>query len=151
MDVEQYKAEDKPFKTYAYDSRYRSFRFGPVMNEVGRLLRLQRDVAIKIPLYGYFVTNPEYWINELYLEDEIVCKSLLEFFEVLISDTYGDFVENHNLILEANKLNYTDILYDILKENGEKMHINDIYDCFKALYPDCKYDHPKYLLKTKLY
>lgn len=145
MDVEQYKAEDKPFKTYAYDSRYRSFRFGPVMNEVGRLLRLQRDVAIKIPLYGYFVTNPEYWINEMYLEDETVCKPLLEFFEVLISDTYGDLVENHNLVLDANKLNYTDILYDILKENGEKMHINDIYERFKALYPDCKYDHPKYL------
>ena len=145
LDVEQYQAEKKTFKTYAYDSRYRPFRFGPVMNEVGRLLRLQREAGIKIPLYGYFVTNSDYWINDMYVEDESVCKPLLQFLEVLISEIYGNFIENHYLVLEANKLNYTEILYDILKENGEKMHINDIYNQFKALYPDCKYNDPKYL------
>jgi len=139
LDVEQYQTEGKTFKTYAYDPRYRSFRFGPVMSEVGRLLRLQKETEIKIPLYSYFVTNSDYWTNDLYVEDESVCKPLLLFFEEIIFEVYGDCVDKDNLILEANKMNYTDILYDILKENGEKMHINNICEKFKALYPDCKH------------
>lgn len=143
VDVEQYQTDEKPFKTYAYDSRYRSFRFGPVLNEVRRLLRLQRDVEIKIPLYSYFITNPDYWTNDMFIEDESICKPLLIFFEVIISEVYGNCVENDYLILEANRLNYTEILYDILKENGEKMHINEIFKRFKALFPDCKYNDSK--------
>lgn len=142
-DVEKYKEEDEPFKTYTIDFSYRSFKFGPALYEIGRLLRLHRDIEIKIPLYSYFVTNPDYWLNEN--EDENVFENLQQLLEEIIIDIYGDLIENHILILPANKLNYADILYAILKDKGERMHINEIYEHFKALYPDSKYDVPKYI------
>lgn len=146
IDVEQYNEEDKPFKTFTLDLSYRSFKFGTALNEVGRLLRLHRDIEIKIPLYSYFVTNPDYWINEN--EDDNVFNNIQHLLEEIITNIYGDLIENHILILPANKLNYADILYNILKDKGERMHIDEIYEHFKTLYPESKYDVPKYL---KLY
>ena len=143
LDVEQFQAEKRNFTTYAYDSRYRYFRFAPAMNEVGRLIHLQKDTNIKIPLYECFITNSDYWINNQYSEDEKTCRSLLCFFEQIIYDVYGDYIDNHSLILKANKLDYAQIMYEILKSHGKRMSLQDIFNQFKCLYPNSKYDDAK--------
>ena len=144
-EVEKYIEENTFFRTYGYHYCLDEFKFNAFIKEVGRLLHLQRDIEIKIHIYSYFVMNPQYWFKEITFEDETVGKRLLPFLKVLIFDIYGTQVEDDYLILYANKINYPDVLYKILKDKGEKMHINEIYETFKSMYPDSKYDNARYL------
>lgn len=149
LEVDKYRVEDIKFKTYACDSRYSYFNYAYAMYEVKRLLRVQTSVDVKIPIYDYFITNSDYWINNDCLK-ETGSRSLLQFFEVLVKDTLGVNVENHYLILKANTLDYSEIMYKILKEHGESMSLYDIFRKFKESYPESKFNEAKQI-KPHLY
>lgn len=137
-EIGEYINKGTPFNTYIISSNYKGFKFFSAIAEVGRLTRLRRDTTIKIPLSSYFATNPEYWSVELSLDDNQV-DEFLEVFETIIGDFFDDYIENHYLILETNRINYSEIMYGILKEHGESMLLQDIFDRYKQLYPDSKY------------
>jgi hypothetical protein len=150
-DLEEYDSDKLQFISYAYNSKYKDFKFVPALNEARRLIRMRKDVDIKIPLYTYFITNPEYWTEGLEPKNDEFFHSLLDFFEHIIVEIYGDCIEKHNLILEANSINYSDAIYTIIKDSGGSMHINEIIENLKIGYPDCKFEDANqirpYLLK----
>ena len=112
------------------------------LKEAGRLIKLQRDETIKIPIKSYFIENTDYWNKKGAGLSKELQAGLIAFVEELINRIYPGYVKNHSLFLPANKKNYSEILYGILKENGDKMHLSDIFRKFKELYPDDKYDEP---------
>lgn len=137
-EISEYIEKEIPFNTYIFSSRYRGFKFFSAITEVGRLTRLRRDTTIKIPIRSYFATNPEYWSGEKTLEDNLV-DGFIEVFETILDDYFDDFIENHQLVLETNRINYTEIMYSILKEHGDSMRLQEIFDRYKQLYPNSKY------------
>ena len=141
-EIGEYINKGIPFNTYIFSSNYRSFKFFSAITEVGRLTRLRRDTTIKIPIRSYFATNPEYWSGEKTLEENQV-DDFIEVFETILDDFFDDYIENHHLVLEMNRINYAEILYGILKEHGESMRLQDIFDRYKQLYPNSKYNDAK--------
>lgn len=89
-----------------------------------------------------YITNSNFWIDfNLSKIDEIknVVRSVLLHEYGLYSD--GD---NDLYTIPAQKTrNICDILYDILKQNGKPMHLNDIFIEFKKLQPEHKYSEPE--------
>lgn len=141
-EIGEYINKGIPFNTYIFSSNYRGFKFFSAITEVGRLTRLRRDTTIKIPIRSYFATNPEYWSGEKTLEENQV-DEFIEVFETILDDFFDDYIENHHLVLETNRINYAEILYGILKEHGESMRLQDIFDRYKQLYPNSKYNDAK--------
>lgn len=141
-DVEQYLIEGIKFHSYGYDPNFNLYRMPLALKEAGRLIKLQRDVTIKIPIRSSFIENTDFWSKKGSGISKGLQAGLIAFFEEIINRIYPGYVKDHFLILPANKKNYSEILYGILKENGNKMHLSDIFRRFKELYPDDKYDEP---------
>ena len=141
-EIGEYVKKGIPFKIYIFNSEYKSFKFFSAFTEVGRLMRLRRDTTIKIPIRSYFATNPKYWSGKKNLDDFQI-DDFIKVFETILDDYFDDYIENHNLVLETNRLNYTEIMYGILKEHGGSMHLQEIFDRFKQLYPNSKYNDAK--------
>lgn len=141
-DIEQYLSEGIRFHSYGYDPNFNLYRIPLALKEAGRLIKLQRDETIKIPIKSYFIENTDYWNKKGAGLSKELQAGLIAFVEELINRIYPGYVKNHSLFLPANKKNYSEILYGILKENGDKMHLRDIFRRFKELYPDDKYDEP---------
>lgn len=151
-DIGEYLYKGIPFKTYILSSDYRDFKFLAAFNEVRRLTNLQKDSTIKIPIRSYFATNPQFWSGGKTLDDDQV-DAFIEVFEKLLNFSFDNYIKSHNLYLKTNKINYTEIMYSIIKEHGESMHLKEIFNKFKQLYPDSKYNDAKqikhYLYKDK--
>ena len=141
-DVEQYLIEGIRFHSYGYDPNFNLYRMPLALKEAGRLIKLQRDETIKIPIRSSFIENTDFWSKKGAGISKGLQAGVIEFFEEIINRIYPGYVKDHFLILPANKKNYSEILYGILKENGDKMHLSDIFRKFKELYPDDKYDEP---------
>lgn len=141
-EIGKYIDKDIPFNTYIISSDYRGFKFFSAITEVGRLTRLRRDTTIKIPIRSYFATNSEYWSYKRTLDDNQI-DGFLIVFETILDDLFDDYIENHHLVLEANRINYTEILYNILKEHGDSMRLQEIFDKYKQLYPNSKHTNAK--------
>lgn len=141
-DIADYISRGILFKTYGISSEFKNFRFISAFNELNRLLHLRRNTSIKIPLSDYFVTNPDYWSGNQSL-DTIHTEVFLKIFENMIRDLNEEYIDNHYLVLEANKTNYSEIMYEILKDSGKSMHLHDIFKRYKELYPNSKYDEAK--------
>ncbi len=58
--------------------------------------------------------------------------------------------EDGQLYLPQNFVDIGEELYDILAQNGEPMHVKDIFNAFKARHPESKYAEPLQI-KTFLY
>jgi len=142
VDVEQYLSEGIRFHSYGYDPNYNLYRMPLALREASRLIKLQRDETIKIHIKSYFIENIDYWNKKGTGINKELQAGLMLFFEELITKIFPGCVENDFLLLHANKKNYSEILYGILKENGDKMHLSDIFRRFKELYPDDKYNEP---------
>ena len=141
-DVEEYLIEGIRFHSFGYDPNFNLYRMPLALKEVGRLIKLQRDETVEIPIKSYFIENTDFWGKKRVGLSKELQAELIAFFEELINRIYPEYVKNHFLILPANKKNYSEILYGILKENGDKMHLREIFRRFKELYPDDKYDEP---------
>lgn len=141
-DIGNYVINDMSFKTYVFSSRYKGFKFPSVFSEIMRLKNLRRDAALRIPLHIYFASNPDYWAGGAPVEESQM-ENFMLILETIIKDNIDDEIENHNLLFEANKTNYSDLIYELLKNNGECMHIQDIFSKFKCIYPDSKFVEAK--------
>ena len=141
-EISEFIVKGIPFNTYILCPDYRGFKFFSAITEIGRLIRLRRDTTIKIPIRSYFATNPDYWSGGRTLADNKV-DGFIEVLETIFDDYFDDYIENHHLVLETNRINYTEIIYNILKEHGRGMRLQDIFDRYKQLYPNSKYNEAK--------
>lgn len=138
--------------SYVINSTYDSFNWAKALNEIARLLRLNRGKDIVISLNKDFIHNPGYWDQNNYHEIlEFDCFDT--FFRNIINTVFDLKIESNYLILKANKIDYKEVIYNILKHNKDKMHLDEIYKAVKNKYPDIKYQNPReikqYILNDK--
>ncbi len=109
------------------DNKYVEFNLRKVLAEIKRLIELKTDQEIKISLLTYFVKNEEYWASAFIYEhmSEIDWNIVLSFLENVLKDIRE--ISNHCLIIKANIINYQEVFYDILKEEGVRLHSEEIF------------------------
>lgn len=132
-------------KYYITSDLVKSFHLNKAIKELKRLNALIKNTDIIMPLYDFFASNNKYWTKGTELTKEktdVAFKLLLEVIKYLdLGETDGD----GNIIFKANKINYANTIYEIIKANGSPMHIKDIFSTFKRLYPNDKHKTPNSL------
>lgn len=107
-------------------NQYTSFKFNKAFKEVTRLQSIKTTENVTISILGYFVNNNDYWEDAVELSDEDRKKMsviLIKLFEIVCYST----IENGNLLIKANKIDYASLLYEILKTAGTRLHRDELY------------------------
>lgn len=117
-------------ETVILDNNYAYFNIKKVMREIKRLSKLKSDQDLRIPLLSYFINNEDFWDSTTFSDNVLKTdeQSMLLLLENLLKDT--ELIHEHNLIIKASRHNYKDILYCILKEKCERLHIEDLFHEF---------------------
>lgn len=138
--IETFSSEDS-FKVYIVCSKLiKGFSFTKVIKELKRLSTLNKDIDLIIPLYDFFANNEIYWSRWQSVEsapgrDQIVLayKALL----IIVRELHiGEVDDKGNIVFKANKLNFADIIYKIIKSNGAPMRLEEIRIEFARKHPN---------------
>lgn len=124
----------------AYSTVLRSFKLHSAIREIVRLRNVGKDVNASISLQQHIAGNEKYWSRNEGLKASktvIACKLLSEIIHCL---SLANMDENENLLFTANKPNYPDVIYGILKEHGQPMRIDEILAVFKQKLPEDKHN-----------
>lgn len=93
--------------------------------------KVARDVILPISIFmdGYWKGDPDF-------EPDEIIKILRE---IIIDNFDVDIDDNHRITIHQNSIDIFSELYQIIKENGKPISINDIFIEFKKKYPNHKY------------
>ena len=138
--ISAYINGNQPFHTCIYDAKYLNFNFFSAFEDFDIMVRKFRKNTDKISLRP-FVSNPKYWREGKVISADSV-EHFLYVFECIIKDFWGLCVQDHYVQLPANRIDYAEIFYNIIKDNGKGMFVKDIFARYKQLYPRSKYKTP---------
>lgn len=124
----------------AYSPLIKGFSIASAIKEIKRLSSTKKDVDLTLSLYDFFANNDIYWSkwwsSGTTPDKDQIDLSYKVLLEVVKGLRIGQVDDKGNLILRANKLNYTEVIYNIIKANGAPMHIDEIRKEFSRLYPN---------------
>ncbi len=113
--------EPKATNILMITGRLDSFKFNKAIKEVFRLYKVKTEDDILVPIKSCFVDNSDYWSSERKLADNE--KNSLEcLLTNLFKEICDAFVDNGNLFVKANKIDYGTFAYEILKIAGTRLH-----------------------------
>lgn len=138
--IEKVKGDLGKSMTVAFTTALRRFKLHSALREIVRIRDTGKDSDMRISLLGHIAGNGKYWTRNIHLETSktaLACKLLSEIIHEL---DMANMDENGNLLLKANKPNYSDVIYGILNEHGEPMHIDEILAAFRQKLPQDKHD-----------
>lgn len=130
LSISNYADQSKAITTIILDEKYKCLNLKGVIREIKRLSNLKSDHDLCIPLLSYFINNEDYWTSTVSFDNMLNAdkQNMLSLIEDLLKDT--GLISGHNLIIKAKRHNYKDTLYCILKEKGERLHIEDLFHEF---------------------
>ena len=103
-----------------------SFKFNKAIKEVSRLYKVKTEDDILVPIKSCFVDNSDYWSTERKLTDNE--KNSLEYLLTnLFKEICDACVDNGNLFVKANKTDYGQLAYEILKIAGTRIHRDNLF------------------------
>lgn len=103
-----------------------SFKFNKAIKEVSRLYKVKTEENILIPIKSYFIDNSDYWSSEKKLTDNE--KNSLECLLTNLFEEICDVcIDNGNLHVKANKIDYGELAYEIIKIAGTRLHRDDLF------------------------
>lgn len=108
------------------NGRFDSFKFNKAIKEVFRLYKVKTEDNILVPIKSCFVDNSDYWSTERKLTDNEK-NSLACLLTTLFKEICDACVENGNLFVKANKTDYGQLAYEILKIAGKRLHRDDLF------------------------
>ena len=124
------------------DNRLKKYNYNRAIKEVLRLQKVKKTESIIIPIVSYFIDNENYWngIRPTGIEKEKVLWLLIWLFKTLCDVQ----IENDTILVEANKIDYSGKIYEILKTAGVRLHRDEIFyqlqtSCFEMGLP-CKFN-----------
>ena len=138
--IETFSSEEGFKVCIAYSQLIKGFSLAKAIKELKHLSALNKDVDLIIPLYDFFANNETYWskqqsIDSVHDKDQIdlANKALL----ILVRELHiGEIDDEGNIVFKANKLNYSDIIYNIIKSNGAPMRLKEIRIEFDRKHPN---------------
>jgi len=137
--IETFSSEDGIKVCISYSQLIKGFSLAKAIKELKRLSALNKDVDLTIPLYDFFANNETYWSRPQFFDSDhdkaqidLANKALL----ILVRELHiGEIDDKGNIVFKANKLNYSDIIYNIIKSNGAPMRLRDILIEIAHMYP----------------
>lgn len=138
--IETFRSEEGFKVSIAYSQLINGFNLAKAIKELKRLSALNKDVDLIIPLYDFFANNEIYWSRHQSFDSDhdkdqidLANKALL----ILVRELHiGEIDEEGNIVFKANKLNYSDIIYNIIKSNGVPMRLKEIRIEFDRKHPN---------------
>lgn len=112
-------------KQLLVNKKYIEFNYNKAFKEVVRLTNIRTKNNISIPINSYFINNEDYWKKPISLNE----KERYDMYRILselIKYFYGISIKDGVIIIEANRADYSDELYEILKDSGQRLHIDDL-------------------------
>lgn len=138
IDVEQkgltnsYANNGKITPDFFVDNQLSKFDYNKAVREVYRLQRIKKNESIKITISSYFIENEIYWkrnIIPLKFEKEELQKLLIKLFQLF----FDIQVEDNYILLKANKVDYGELLYEILKKAGTRIYRDELFERLNEL------------------
>lgn len=114
------------------NGRFDSFKFNKAIKEVFRLYKVKTEENILIPIKSYFVNNSDYWVSERKLTDNEE-NSLECLLTNLFKEICDASIDNGNLFVKANKIDYGTFAYEILKIAGTRLHRDELFARLKKV------------------
>ncbi len=131
------RVDDQIAICFAYTDRFAAYAFAAALADIYHLSHLQRIEDYRMDFNALFekhivaakakgtdISTPE-WRQEA----AALLRSQIEAVGYV-------HLEGDEIVCEVNRMNYFKEIYDILKERGEAMTVDDIYNTFKAKFPD---------------
>lgn len=123
-DVRLIKIDNR--RVFLTNSQLESFKFNKAIKEVSRLFKVKTEENILIPIKSCFIDNSDYWSSEKKLTDDE--KNSLEcLLTNLFEEICDAHIDNGNLFVKANKTDYGQLAYEILKIAGKRLHRDDLF------------------------
>lgn len=128
------RAKDDPWQQpevlFGFDLRLNSFHFAACLKELGHEATLQRinDKTQPLEAVARDFFQPE--------TDEETRAEVLRILKEVLPMLAHVRVEGDDVILQTNRINYGQEIYQILQQHGEAMTVDDIYTEFRHLHPD---------------
>lgn len=116
--------QNVPFSFYI-DIKYTSFRYNRALSEVCRLMKVNTEEDILIPIVSYFIDNNYYWDDTFSHSDEDrrnMKGILVELFQRICNAE----IQNESLIIRANTIDLSNQLYEILQDTGERLDKDEL-------------------------
>lgn len=66
----------------------------------------------------------------------------IDFLRRIVVDFFNLTLENDQIVFQQNFVDISEILYNILKENGSPMNVPDLFKELKIAYPEIQYNEP---------
>ena len=120
----------KPHVVFAYDNKFSFFNFDACLRLVGH------DAALK-KIYdrSYLLADiaQDFFIQDVRQEQKQVIYDKLSIVLPLFPDVV---MKGNELVLQVNRLNYFEEIYNILQRRRKPMTVDEIYNEFMALHPN---------------
>lgn len=118
------------------------FKVWTAIKEINRVALLQKTRELRVPLYDFYANNGSYWSRTTMLEKHQVNVAYNLLSLIIKAQNICEINKKGELVYKANKINYGDVIYNIINKNGAPMHINDIFSEFRKIYPNDVHDTP---------
>lgn len=120
----------KPYVVFAYDNSLDYFNFDACLRLVGHHAALKK---IYDKSYSLSEITREFFLQEVSEEQRQVIYDKLGIVLPLFPDVV---IQDGNLVLQVNRLNYFKEIYEILQRRHQAMTVDEIYVEFKQLHPE---------------
>ena len=124
---------------FAITNKLSNYPFEKIFHKIENIYNSVRTYDTFFTLEGllFFDLEPTLGDNDKYL--------IKNFFSIFLKDMYGLNVINERVNFPSNSLNYEQIIYDIISENGAPMKIEQILFDFKKKYPDDSHGNTNFI------
>lgn len=131
----------KPY--FFVNNHLEQYSYNKAIKEVLRLQKAKKTDSVLVPINSYFIDNKNYWSRNTTItaiETDAILRLLIWIFQTLCDVQ----IENDCILFKANIVNYSDIIYEILKTAGVRLHRDEIFNqlqtsCFEMGLP-CKFN-----------
>ena len=111
--------------SFYIDIKYTSYRYNRALSEVCRLMKVKTEEDVLIPINSYFIDNNYYWDDPLSHSNEDR-RNLMGILVELFQRICNAEIQNESLYIKANFMDYSNQLYEILRDAGERLNKEEL-------------------------
>ena len=134
-----YIASGQAAPFFFVDDRLYQYKFNKAIREVHRLQKIRKTESIFVPITSYFIDNNCYW-NGNSRPGGIEIDKLKELLIRVLQVVCGILTEGECIVFEYNKVDYGNMLYELLKRADARLHRDELLqllanECFEQGLP----------------
>ena len=120
-----YIATGQTAPLFFVDDRLNQYKFNKAIREVHRLQKVRKTESVFVPITSYFIDNNCYW-NGNSKPGGIEIDKLKELLIRVLQVVCGIHIEGECIVFEYNKIDYGNLLYELLKKADARLHRDEL-------------------------